>query len=340
VLLSSAAIPNPTGRVTLVAPLTLELAEAFDYAPGSRRAAGLALAALMGFGKTYAPFLTSSTTALLAFTLLPQHARSGLTWGIWALRAAPLYLILLAGMYAFILWYYGQGSFRSGPRARQHQTDVLLLQRSLLGPPSSKERIAGLVTIFLVIGFVTEPLHHVDPVWIAIAAAGTMAATGVLTAQTLQTLNWSYILLFGTLTSTASVFATTGLDHRLAGAAGGLLAGAARTPFLFVALLVLVCFGVSLVLQFAAAAPLLIIALTPMAVRVGIDPWVVAIVALVGTGGFLLRHQSSGYQAMYHGTGGTLFTHRQARPAAIAYQVLALVAVCASVPVWHAMGLL
>src|SRR5204863_6760292 len=53
--LSSAAVPNPSGRMLLVAPAVTEMAEAFGYAAGSRGAAGLAMAALLGFGQTFAP---------------------------------------------------------------------------------------------------------------------------------------------------------------------------------------------------------------------------------------------------------------------------------------------
>lgn len=40
------------------------------------------------------------------------------------------------------------------------------------------------------------------------------------------------------------------------------------------------------------------------------------------------------------GTGGRLFTHRQARLAALAYGLVTLLALCASVPAWRAMGLM
>jgi hypothetical protein len=42
---------------------------------------------------------------------------------------------------------------------------------------------------------------------------------------------------------------------------------------------------------------------------------------------------------MFQGTGGKVFTHAQARPAAIAYGVVSFVALCASVVAWRAMGL-
>lgn len=44
------AVPTATGRNIIVAPMLRELIEAMGYAPKSRCAAGLSMAALMGFG--------------------------------------------------------------------------------------------------------------------------------------------------------------------------------------------------------------------------------------------------------------------------------------------------
>jgi hypothetical protein len=55
--------------------------------------------------------------------------------------------------------------------------------------------------------------------------------------------------------------------------------------------------------------------------------------------GFFLSYQSTTYLALYHGTNGRLFNHRQARPMALAYGLATLLALCASVPLWRAMGL-
>lgn len=89
-----------------------------------------------------------------------------------------------------------------------------------------------------------------------------------------------------------------------------------------------------------AAAPLITVALAPVAAGLGIDPWVVAIVALVGTSGFFLPYQSTIYQAVHQELNGRLFQHAQARPVAVLYGALSLLAIVASVPVWHMMGLL
>jgi di/tricarboxylate transporter len=161
----------------------------------------------------------------------------------------------------------------------------------------------------------------------------------VVNAETLRSVNWSFVLLFGTLASMSAVFAVARVDRWMAAVVSASVQGLASAPIVFVAALTVVCFAVSLVLRWQAAAPLLTIALAPAAAA-GISPFVVGLVTLIACNGFFLPYQSTTYLALYHGTGGGKFTHRQARLAALAYGLFTLVALCASVPVWRAMGLL
>jgi len=337
VLLGPAA-PNATARVTLIAPAMSELVEAFGYAPRSRPAAGLAMATLIGFGQMGAAFLTSSTTAVLVFAVLPQGGRIDLNWLSWAALAAPANLVLLLGLTVSIGWYYR-------PRSRADlegptQRDVVRLQRRLLGRPARNEKISCVVGAGLLLGFISQPMHGIHPAWIAVFAFAALGATRVITVNTLRSVNWSFALLFGMLASMSKVFSDTGLDKWIAGSVSGLVGDLAGVPVLFVAALTVLCFAVSLVLRWQAAAPLITIALAPVADTAGIHPFVVGLVALIACNGFFLPYQSTTYLAMYHGSGGKLFTHAQARPAAFAYGGVTLLALCLSVIAWRAMGLL
>jgi hypothetical protein len=196
------------------------------------------------------------------------------------------------------------------------------------------------VTIFLLVGFSTQPIHHVDPAWVGVIALAVLAGTGVLTANGLGAVNWSFALLSGVLTSMSDVFSDTGLDKWLAALATELVGGLASTPVLFVAALTLLCFGLSLVMRWQAAAPLLTISLAPVGIAAGTDPWIIGMIALMACNGFFLPYQSTTYLALYHGTNGRLFSHAQARPMAIGYGVATLLALCASVPIWQMWGLL
>ena len=222
------AVPNATGRMSLVASAIAELAEALGYQPGSRVAAGLAMAAMVGFGQMSAGFLTSSSTSLLAFALLPDSTKASLNWAVWAVRAAPLHAIVLVGLMAFIIWRYApRGSTAPAPSP---PVAALGLQRTLLGRPSRHEIIAGLVTVGLLIGFATQSLHGVDPSWIAVAAFVVMAGTGVLGAEELRIVNWNTVLLLGVLASMAEVVSTTKLDAWIAALASGAVGSLGREP--------------------------------------------------------------------------------------------------------------
>ena len=330
------AVPNATGRVTMIAPALRELLEALGHAPGSRAAVGLSMAVLMGFGQMAAIFLTSSTTAVLVYAVLPPASRRGLDWIAWAYYAAPPHLILLAGVVGVILYWHRP------PAAKKNETTQrsLELQRALLGPPSRRERISLFVGAALVVGFVAQPLHGLNPAWVAVLALTALAATGVVTAATLREVNWSFALLFGMLAGISEVFASTRLDQWLAHAIAGAVGDLTSSRALFVLTLTLLCFGVSLVLRWQAAAPLMTIALAPVVTAAGIDPLVVGLVALIACNTFFLPYQSTTYLALYHGTGGGVFSHRQARPAALAYGLFTIVALVASVFFWRLMGLL
>ena len=332
------AAPNATARVTLVAPAMSELVEALGYAPRSRPAAGLTMATLIGFGQMGAAFLTSSTTAVLVFAVLPQSGRIELNWLSWAALAAPANILLLLGLVISIVWFYRprSGADPEGPTQR----GVVMLQRRLLGRPTRNEKISFVVGAGLLLGFIAQPLHGIHPAWIAVLAFAALGAMRVVTLNTLRAINWSFALLFGMLASMSKVFSDTGLDRWIAGAVSGIVGNLAAVPVLFVAALTLLCFAVSFVLRWQAAAPLITIALAPVADAAGIHPFVVGLVALIACNGFFLPYQSTTYLAMYHGSGGKLFTHAQARPAAIAYGVVTLLALCASVFAWRAVGLL
>lgn len=332
------AVPNATGRVAFLAPALGELIEALGYAPGSRPAAGLAMAALVGFGQMGAVFLTSSTTAVLAHAVLPAEVRARAGWVGWAVCAAPANVLLLVGILAALVWLYrprpGE-SLPTGPRS-----DVLAMQRALLGRPSRAERMCLATGAGLVLGFATQPLHGIDPAWLAVLALGALGAGGLVTADTLRGVNWSFALFFGMLASLSDVLAVTGVDRWLAGLVGDVTGDLAAAPVAFVAGLAVLGFLASLVLRWQAAAPILTIAAAPVAEAAGLSPLVVAVVATIACNGFVVPYQSTTYLALYHGTGGRLFDHRLARPAALAYGVASLLALCASVPAWRWMGFL
>ena len=336
--LLSPAVPNATARVTLVAPAIGELIEALGYAPRSRPAAGLAMATLTGCGQMAALFLTSSTTAVLIFAVLPRTGDIELNFLTWALYAAPANAMLLVGMIA-ALWLAYRPRTPAEAAARPNR-ETVKLQRRLIGPPTRSERISFAVAVALVTGLMMQPLHGLDPAWVAVLALAALGAMRGVDGSALANVNWNFVFLFGMLASLSTVFGATGVDRWLASSVGGILGGLAAAPALFVAALALLAFATSFLLRWQAAAPLITVIAVPVAGTAGIHPFVVGLAALMAGNVFFLPYQSTTYLALYHGTGGRLFTHAQAWPAALAYAVIVVVALCASVLPWSVMGLL
>jgi anion transporter len=337
-LLMGPAVPNATSRVIIIAPMLRELVEALDYGLRSKPAAGLAMAVLIGFGQMAAMFLTSSTTAVLVSAVLPAQPHGSINWITWAKYGSPLNTILFVGVVASILWMYQPAAGERQTSNRRKQS--LELQRALLGPMSRDEKIAVGVGIGLLAGFITEPLHGINPAWVAILASGVLAATRVVTANTLRAVNWNFALLFGVLISLSTVFTRTGLDRWVADRVTVTIGDLRSIRLAFLVMLTLFCFAISFVVRWQAAAPLVTIAMTPVAAAAGVHPFIVGVIAVIACNGFWVPYQSTTYLALYAGTGGHVFSHGQATPAAIAYGVWTLVAVILSVPVWRWMGLL
>jgi hypothetical protein len=108
----------------------------------------------------------------------------------------------------------------------------------------------------------------------------------------------------------------------------------------FIVALTLFCFAVSFVVRWQAASPLVTIALAPVSIAAGIHPFIVGLISVVACNGFFLPYQSTTYLALSGGTGGQLFSHKQAFPAAIAFFVWTMIAAVLSIPAWHMMGLM
>jgi anion transporter len=331
------AVPNATSRIIIIAPMLRELVEALGYSPKSKGAVGLSMAALIGFGQLAATTLTSGTTSVLVAAILPAPVRGDINWITWTIYGASFNIILFAGLLGTILWYYRPGEVRqpSSERAKS-----LALQRALLGPMSRDEKIALGVGVALLAGFITQPFHHADPGWVAALAVGVLSAARVVTVATLRAVNWNFALLFGALISLATVFSHTGLDHWVADKVSGVMGDLSSSRVTFVVALALLCFAISFIVRWQAAAPLITIALAPVASAAGIHPYIVGLIAVVACNAFFLPYQSTTYLALTAGTGGALYTHAQTLPTAIAYAVWTLIAAALSVPVWRLLGLM
>ncbi|HEX2828647.1 MAG TPA: SLC13 family permease [Burkholderiales bacterium] len=327
-------LPNATSRMALAAPLVREVAAALGYAAGSRAAAGLALAALVGFGQMSGLFLTGSSVGLLVHGLLPDAARAQVGFTYWFVAALPLHLVLFAtSMIAVVTLYRPVETLADA-------THRLALQHEVLGPMRRDEIWCLGVLVALIAGFLSEPLHGIHGAWIGVAALLVLAAVRRLDANMLRTgVNWNFLVFFGVITSLATLFTQLKIGDWLGTALAEPVAMLKGNALLFCIALTLLGYLLALVVRWQAAAPLLTLVAMPVAAAIGIHPFVVALISLVATQVWFLPTQSTVYLALYHGS-GELYTFASVRRLAWAWGAFVLVSVAAAVPVWRWMGLI
>jgi len=330
----SPVTPNATARTALGAPLVPELASALGYAPRSQGSAALAMAALLGFGQMCSLFLTGSSSGLLVHSLLPAASRARFGFVQWFVAGLPLHVVI------FVLTWLAIMTWLRPERAAVRSRDTVRAQIRILGPMSRAEGVATAVLVALLVAFVGGPLVGLDPAWAALLAMVALGATNVLDAQAFRGINWQFMVFFGVMLSLGEVFHVLEVDAWLAARVAVPLTPLGHHPTVFILAVALAGYAVNFFVRWQAACGLMTVVLVPVALPLGIEPWIVGMTALVTTNMWFLPYQSTIYQALYYGTDEKAFGHAQVRKVALAYGVACLAGLAASVPLWRAMGLL
>jgi di/tricarboxylate transporter len=331
-LLVTPTLPLAIARCAITGPLAASLARALRYRPGSRGAAGIGLAAFVGAALFGRVFLSGAALNFVAWGLLPAEARP--SWALWAAAAAPVTILTAVGSLAVILV-----SFRpAGEHVPPSETfeDPLRTRGSF----SRAELIAGATALAVLGALALGPCGGSQAAWIAGAGLLVLLGTGVVSRDQIRSaLDWPLLLFLGVILSLPAMVHAIGIDGTLTAFVPRVLPAAHSSPAWSIAALYLLTLAVRVVLSEWAAVPLLCVALLPAAPALDLHPWVIAFVILLGANLWTLPYQYASYLAFVSGAGGGLWTHRQVWPFSLAHAALTLLALMASIPWWHLLGL-
>ena len=327
-------LPSLNSRSAIASPLARELSEAMRFPERGKGSAGLAMSSFLGFGLMYFPFLNGTSICMVAWSLLPAAIRQQVTWGWWLWVALPLGLLVFAGSYAAILLMYPAEATAGVSR------DTIRAQLQVLGRMTGTERITLWVLGAVLIGFVTQGIHGIDPAWLGLSGLLVLVGSGVLDKDALKGIDWSFLLLFGALVGISGIIKASGLSKELSAVIQPLFQPLGASPYLFLGAVALLTVLVSLVVTGQQAVLVMVIALLPVATQMGYHPLTIALVVLAMASSWLFPYQNPGYLTVYSGTEGKSFTHVQVRPLAIVQMMIMVAAVLASVPFWQFLGLI
>ena len=221
---------------------------------------GLAMAALVGFGLMIATTLTSGTTTLLVAAVLPAEPRRTVDWISWTVDAAPFNAILFAGLLGTIIWFYRPRRASRGRGGRTAQVACPAARTGRADGARGEDRIGGRRRSARRL---PEPAAPPRRSGLGRGDCGRRPRRrpASSTPTRCRTVNWNFALLFGVLISLVTVFERTGLDQWTGGRISGALGDIAASRLEFLVLLVALCFAISLVMRWQAAAPLVTITL-------------------------------------------------------------------------------
>jgi divalent anion:Na+ symporter, DASS family len=327
-------MPSVVGRVSLLGPIAQDIAESLRHQPRSNGTAGLALATLLGAGMMGTLFLTGSPMVLVLYGLLPADARAGVSFISWFVAALPLHLVMFAGTLAFIV-------HRCRPDREPPTGKTLRVQRAVLGRVNGGEWLALGVFTLLLVGFSTQPLHGVEPAWLALFGVAVMFWGRLVDADALRRgVNWQLLLYLGVILSLGEVLRVVEFDAWLAGVIVPALSGSGVQSGLLIVGIGLLAILASLAIGAIPAILVLALALLPVSAQLGISPWLAGLTLIVGANQWLYPQQNVVYISLYEASEQRAFSHAQARPVAIVFAAVTIIGLIVSVPYWQALGLL
>lgn len=198
----------------------------------------------------------------------------------------------------------------------------------------------AVILLATVVGWNVAPLLGLSSTVVGLLAVLAAIVCGCFTRQTLQALNWDFLVSYGVVIGLAQLAIKVGLDKQATQLVASAIGGSHVDPLLLVPGIGVGCLLVRIFLPQDQALLLLALALFPAAPVLNIDPWVIAIAILATFSPWFLPPQTTGYPIAVEAAEGRLWTHQQAQLVCAAFMAAALVGLVVSVPYWHALGLL
>lgn len=334
-ILMTAGLTSGATRIALGVPIARGIADAMGFARRSPGAAAIGLLTFFTFLEMGELFLTGTFTGLVVHDLLPRAARSTITWWRWSLVALPTFVVIFGLVYAMLLLL-----FQPHRQARVN-LGAIQLQQSLLGPLTRHEIWSAVALAVLLVGFATREVHGIAPAWLSVAVFLGLFMLGTMDQTALQGGGILGLLVYsGVILSLSNVFGALEIDAWLTSLVQTGMPATVRNPYGFVFVIALIAFALHFFVPWMTATTLIALVTMPLADGLGFHPFIPVFVALVAGDHTIVPYVNSGYAILYFASEGELFSHAQARWPLVLETVFRMVALLASVPVWHLMGLM
>ena len=331
----SPLIPSINAKATLSTPIALSISDELDMERKKAGACGLFGACYVGFVLAGHMFMSGSFTHYVLVGMLPPEYR-GVTWLDWLLWSLPWGLVMLVGMGLYIIWAY-----KPSKSVRLTKDNVAEQIRNL-GPLSREERITLWTLIITLLLWMTEAWHGISSGEVAVTAMCVLLMSKVMDRKDFKNgIDWPSVVYVGSILNLAAVIRALHVDRWLGVALKPYLLSVVGSPAsLIVAIILGMCVIRLLIVSMSSAAAIFVLILPPLLIPLGMNPWIVCMVAFAGGDIWYLKYMNAFYLCADLGTEGKMANHRSMIKLSAAYMVICTLGFIVSIPFWRMFGLL
>jgi len=199
-------MPSTMGRIVLLIPVMVALAERLGFTPGSRGHAGIVLAATMGTFMPGAAILPAIVPNMILAGVAETVHNVEFVYGSYLLLHGPITGALKAlAIIALTAWLFGD---EPGPKPQSTAPE----------PLSSDEQRLLLILLGALGFWATDFLHGISPAWVALGAAFLclLPRVGVVPVPAFdREISFRPLFYVGGILGIGAVLVDTGLSERL-----------------------------------------------------------------------------------------------------------------------------
>lgn len=334
-LLLTPIIPSPLGRSAMVTPLLT----AMSAKANSGDITKLVVSSIHGSTLLSTIFLTGNPLNFILIGLLDTQTQQRFQWLDWFIAASVLGAILTFGFLVLMAWQLRGTSQLATDKAEIKQ------QLSELSSITQKEigAISALIAFFIAV--IAQPMHQIPLVWASLGIAlACFMMSGISTKEFRKYVDWGTLLFIASIVSWGPAMVHIGMDQKIAHWLGFLLAAQSAELWQLIGILMGFIIIVRLVFPGAPTFVILISSLIPWAAAHGISPWLIGLILLTISEGFIFPHQhgvaEQTLSELKHAGHDKDIQYKHI-VAGNAFMMLVRVgAVFACIPIWHWMAII
>lgn len=329
-------IPSQLARASLSAPFLHMLHRLYADVGLHSMHPRLFASAIAGVSLGASIFLTGKPANLLVFGLFDQQTQYAFEWLPWFMASASAGAVLLLCHGLASAWVF------SAAPAKAISVQSLRVQLGILGKMRPGEWWALAAVMLVVLGMLTSHWHKIDIPWLLLGVSVIMLLCGALSAEDInRRVDWSVLVFIAAIVAWAPMMKASGLEAQIASAFAPVAALMKSSLPGFLAALSLVVLVLRLVLPELVAEILLLAVLLPLAQGSGVSQWLVGFAVLTLCEGYFLPYQAPYHLMLSQSLDDADQRHGRALLTYNAIMMMArILALFASLPVWHAMGLM